>query len=163
MSTPTATPAPKPGSRLLARARGEIGTEETWRDGHWTNEVKYTAGQPWSGQPWCLWFIVWCARRSGLPAAILPQTGSCGALHRWAAAHRRLTTDPHPGDVVLFRHGTTGSAAVHCGVLESIDHHRQLVTTIDGNTNKDGGPEGYAVLRMTRPAGRVLAYVAVTA
>lgn len=86
----------------------------------------FTGGE---AEPWCADFVSWVLREAGHPLTggdegwRVPGTGT---LREWFAARgrfrERLVADPHPGDVVWFRHGHVGIvAAVRGTTLETIE------------------------------------------
>ena len=111
------------------------------------------------GYPWCAAFVYWCSNRAGDPC---PRTGS--ALHLWQQsddAHK--TSLPAPGDIFVLVHhdGIHG----HCGFVESCSPAGDVVTTIEGDTDAEGGTRGDAVGRHTwapgdGKRGRLLGYIA---
>ena len=68
-----------------------------------------------------------------------------------------MSNTPQRGDIMLRARvggapsgsGYSNSDAIHTGLVESVSDH--AFTTIEGNTNSDGGREGHSVLRHTRP------------
>jgi len=87
------------------------------------------------GQPWCVAFIVWCAREVGVDAGIIPSIFSCTQLRNWAN-QRNLWTNlaqasPQRGDCVIF--GNASGTPVHIGLVHSTN--ATTVFTIEGNTS----------------------------
>lgn len=129
---------------MLAIAAGEVGYHEGRSNGHWNNRNKYAPAVPgleWAqGQAWCAVFVYWCFLKAGnikkLPA---PPTAWVPTLMRWAKDHKQWSEYPAVGAVVIFGDGR------HVGVVESWDD--RTVTTIEGNTNVNGSPEGDGVYR----------------
>lgn len=117
-------------------------------DGSWNNNQKYsleTQGMEWSNyQPWCAVFECWGARKVGL-ANLFPFTASCATAVSWWQHQGRWSAYPAIG--ALFYMGPGGSS--HTGVVTSYTH--DTITTIEGNTNVDGGPDGDGVHVRTRP------------
>ena len=86
----------------------------------------------------------------------LPPTASCYELGRFALRHMILEREPAVGDVFLKydaklrRFGHTGIVvSVHAGdPQEDLGIH--VCTTVEGNTNDNGSPNGNATLRRVR-------------
>jgi hypothetical protein len=115
------------------------------------------------GQPWCAAFVHHVGQRSHFdPIANksswpLPNTASCYMLGVYAAQQRILVDEPLDGDVFLlwspmytrFAHTGIVSRVVERGKTPAgspwFDCH-----TIEGNTNDDGGRDGWGVLRRIR-------------
>lgn len=102
------------------------------------------------GDPWCAAFVhhvghwsqyEYWSQSSPWP---LPATGSCAALGAFAARRSALSESPARGDVFLLyepgvkRFGHTG---IVLDVRETSGAYS--CTTIEGNTNDDGSPEGW--------------------
>jgi hypothetical protein len=146
---------------MVTTARTQLGVHERAdASGHHNNDVLYTRAAGVVGQPWCVWFVVWVARTAGLGETIMPRTGSCAAVRRWAVEHDRWTAVPRPGSVALVNAHAGSTRPVHCGIVEGVGP-RGRVTLIEGNTNSDGGPEGHTVMRHTRAANRVVGYLRI--
>lgn len=146
--------------RIITVARQELGTTEGRSSVGWNNHVKYTEGTAAAGQPWCLWFVVWIARRARVPTSIIPDIGSCGQLMRWAIRNGRWRGVARRGDIVLINAKPGSKVPVHCGIVEHV-HPSGTLHTIEGNTNADGAPEGYIVMRRIRPMSRIVGVVPV--
>lgn len=146
-------------TRLELVARRQLGVTEEWSPvTGWTNRVKYTAGRAWAGQPWCVWFLVWCAREIGIPASRMPTTGSCGVLRRWAQRQGRWETYPTRLPAVVLFNGRAGSdTPVHAGLVMSWTP--STITTIEGNSARPGQTTGSIVAERTRPRSRVVGSV----
>ena len=131
---------------------------------------KYLAfvGDP-PGSPWCLAFAEYCVdlglQGAGeeFGASTLVKTGYCPAL----ADHARqagilLSADDvaaghaivRPGDIVLvwetFDNSAEGNNYHHSGIIEVPPLGSGEFHSIEGNTNTDGGSEGYIVARQIR-------------
>lgn len=146
------------GKDVLAAALSQLGTKESPPG---SNRVEYNTryyGKEVSGAayPWCMAFVQWCYARAG--AALPFKTASCGALLRWYRKHDPacVTKTPAPGDIVIFDF-PGGAATDHTGIFESACGN--TVTTIDGNTGTTNDANGGAVMRRTRSAALVAAYI----
>jgi hypothetical protein len=107
---------------------------------------------------WCMAFVYWCyleaARAAGLHCPVVRtagvldcwnKTASNLKLHKVEAMSRPELISA--GDQIVFQHGNgTG----HTGIVESFDRLTMTIHTIEGNTNGDGGREGYEVMRKLR-------------
>lgn len=118
------------------------------------------------GAAWCQAFLYWCydAATKALSATghgtegvtiVNPVVRTAGVLDCWnrTAANKKIMaleakSRPElvsPGNQIFFKDGeTTG----HTGIVEKVIG--QDIYTIEGNTNSDGGREGYEVLRKLR-------------
>jgi hypothetical protein len=149
---------------LIAAATSFVGLREEGSDnrGLMIDLFLKGVGQP-VGQPWCAAFVhhvgYWShydfdANASSWP---LPATASCYVLGDTAREKEVLRHEPMAGDVFLLWSPSLGRFA-HTGVVARV--RRQGTTpagnpwsvcdTIEGNTNDDGGREGWGVLRRVR-------------
>ena len=109
-------------------------------DGPWVEAIQRTTGNK-KGDPWCASFVNFVLDIAYQDASPLPCTASCDALLSYAQSHGLLTTNPVAGDVFLVM--KTSMDAVHTGIVTAADH--LFVSTIEGNTNRDGAREGNGV------------------
>ncbi|HHU09228.1 MAG TPA: CHAP domain-containing protein [Intrasporangiaceae bacterium] len=149
-----------PASRVLSIAAAQIGTVEKPRN---SNRVPYWSVKPeWNGSPWCAAFVRWClleARMGKIPPIANPYY--VPYVESWArTAKRFVTTDPRPGDFVIFG---TAKLAQHIGFVER-SLGRGWVQTIEGNTSSGtSGSQnnGDGVYRRKRGPGWIRGYVRV--
>jgi len=136
--------------KLLALARGEIGTTEYPKG---SNKVKYNTDYygrevSGSGYPWCCVFVWWLFRQSQAAPLFFGggKTAYCPALLEY---HKKqwVKDGYRPGDVIFFNFwGRSGAS--HVGLCEAWDGKN--ITTIDGNTGTGNEANGGAVMRRTR-------------
>ena len=132
---------------IIEIAKTQIGyTEGT------NNDNKYGAYFGKNHEAWCAWFVSWCAVQANI---------SDGILHRQSVAspfegyfniphhHNDKSYFPQPGDIVFYGPNSEGNH-YHTGIVETVNPNTGYITTIEGNTNTDGSPEGYIVCRQTR-------------
>ena len=115
------------------------------------------------GMPWCAAFVHHVGKWShydpvGLKSSWpLPATGSCERLHTFAKERDILRAEPADGDVFLIW-SEVKTRHVHTGVIARVRERGETAgglkwydcDTIEGNTNDDGGREGWGVLRRRR-------------
>lgn len=127
-------------SNVLSIAKAEVGYREGFSGGHWNNIEKYAGQVPglaWAnGQPWCAVFVAWVAMKAGA-AELYPRTASVAAAADWWRKAGRWSEYPAIGAQVIFG----GNA--HTGIVLAYD--ATTVTTVEGNTNTSGSPEGDGV------------------
>lgn len=141
---------------LRARAR-EVGGQNR---GPWVR--LYTGGLEGPAYPWCAGFATFCvhqactALQSDPP---IPATLSCDAIAQTAEGLGLLLSGPGdalrrsiaPGSLFLQRARSGPLTYAHTGIV--LATAAEWFTTIEGNTNDDGEPEGYEVCRRTRSFG----------
>ncbi len=134
-------------TNMLRLAAAEVGYKEGAN-----NNNKYGAAFGGNYQPWCAYFISWCADGAGILGSnncsgIIPRTAWVPDYQSYYQAKGRYQAKgayiPAPGDIILY--GTNS----HVGIVESCDG--KTVTAIEGNTSQDGNnPNGDGVYRRTR-------------
>lgn len=98
------------------------------------------------GNPWCAAFVAWVGSAS-VPRWPLPRTGGCQALKEAAERARLLRDRPAPGSVFLIWRPALHRFA-HTGFV--VGAVAEGWKTLEGNTNPDGGREGYGVFERVR-------------
>lgn len=145
--------------KVIEEANSKVGLQEKPRGSNDGPELraylKDTGFEP--GQPWCLYFleavISKAFAKANHPPANLLKTGGTMALLEWAKSHKKT---------ILGTEGlSTGSIGlVHGGDITHV-HHAVIITgedpnnpnnflTVEGNTNPQGGFEGYIVAKRSR-------------
>lgn len=135
---------------IIKIAKGEVGYKESYSNGHWTNHEKYAAqvpGMAWvsdEGQPWCATFVAYVVLKAGA-ADYYPRSAACEVDWQWFVARGQTSEKPVVGAQVFFG---TKAHKDHTGIV--VDFDSTYVWTVEGNTNSDGGREGYGVLEHKR-------------
>ncbi|MEU3825238.1 LysM peptidoglycan-binding domain-containing protein [Streptomyces sp. NPDC029080] len=131
-------------AKVLSIAKAEEGYKEGFSGGHWNNHEKYAdqvPGMSWvsAGEyPWCALFVSWVALKAGV-ADLFPRSASCAYGVNWFRQKGRWSWYPAIGAQVFF--GKDGGT--HTGIVVAYD--ADTITTVEGNTNTDGSPEGNGV------------------
>ena len=119
------------GMRTLAVAQSQLGVTEQppgSNDGPQIATYRSAVAGAYAGAPWCAYFVSWCAAQAGAPIGEGGSgLGSVAGITSWAQATGRFTTQPAPGELILF--GTE-----HVGIVESVAPDG-TITTIEGNTS----------------------------
>jgi cell wall-associated NlpC family hydrolase len=127
----TSAPVGSAGARTLAAAESQIGQAEQppgSNDGPAIAMYRSAVQGAYPGAPWCAYFVSWAAAQAGAPLGDRGQgLGSVAEITDWARATGRLTSQPQPGDLILF--GTR-----HVGIVESVNPDGSL-TTVEGNAS----------------------------
>jgi hypothetical protein len=108
------------------------------------------------GKPWCAAYVNYVGHQAFLdendPAKSLwplPMTGGCAVLGEFGLKHNVLYEEPKRGDIFLLYFPTLKRFA-HTGIVLEPPGKDGKCTTIEGNTNGNGGREGYEVALRTR-------------
>jgi hypothetical protein len=113
---------------------------------------RHTLGH--SGEPWCATVLDFCVDTAAKVLGVARPFdigASTSSIHSRARQAKRLRTyeEVRAGDLFLVPGGSTGWR--HTGmVLEKISGGR--IRTLEGNTNDEGGAEGYEMCIRTRSA-----------
>ena len=142
----------------LHTAQGQVGQSEVPKGSNSGPMVdKYLRSVGLSpGYPWCQAFVHWCYEQAATEHNVdNPVTKTAGVQDCWnhtLPARRilaeRVLHEPAivcPGDqfILLFGNGNG-----HTGIVEKVEG--QILHTIEGNSNINGGREGYQVVRHQR-------------
>jgi hypothetical protein len=105
---------------------------------------------------WCASFVSWCGKHAleGEWPVIL--SAGCQALYLDAKAKGIVRDAPKKGDVFLQWHDDLGRYA-HTGFVA--DATGINFTTIEGNTNPNGGREGYGVFQRQRVSSQKYRFI----
>jgi hypothetical protein len=150
-------------------AAGEVGTMESPLGSNRGPEVDVyittTGLNPAENLAWCACFVYFCFNKGSAELGVAnPCVKTGGVLAHWqeansvAAAKRILPQEAQaqpalivPGTLFLLR---TSSTTGHMGIIEAVQGGQ--LTTIEGNTNNNGGREGIGVFqRTTRTIGQI--------
>lgn len=140
-------------------ARGEDGTREVGNNGGEKVRQYLASVRLGTGQPWCAAFVYWCvqhaceSRKIGNP---LPRTGHVLTMWNTAAdKFKKPASDARAGDIFIMQFaGGRG----HTGFIAARDGN--TLTTIEGNTNRDGSREGDGVyVRTTRKVSQFVGVI----
>lgn len=150
--------------RLIDIAEAEIGTVEYGTSNTGKRVVQYQASTDLGGTgwPWCAAFVCWCIRRwlddeevrDALKIKLdivdtwRPRTAAAFGFHEWARTRRLLIMDDNPAHVLHTADLVTYDFS-HIGIVK--DDRDDLIYTIEGNTDGQGGRDGGGVWAKTRP------------
>lgn len=124
---------------VVALAQREVGIMESGENSG-PRVDRYNAYVGLSKVPWCASFVSWCFREAGYTQ---PRTAWSPALF----PSKRIVKDPLVG-MVLGIYFPELKRIAHCGIVEVV--RNDLVYSIEGNTNVNGGRDGIGVFRRIR-------------
>lgn len=97
------------------------------------NANKYAESYGSPNQPWCGFFISWCARQAGIPTAVIPDSGLSSAFKNIGTFHARTSGyTPQMGDIMMYDYDGDGSPE-HVSIVEKYTASTSTVTVVDGN------------------------------
>jgi hypothetical protein len=127
-------------------------------DGAWVEAIQRVTGNK-KGDSWCASYVsvVLALYYGGPNKNPLPMTASCDELLEFARKKGWLTETPKVNNVFLVMKNEHD--AVHTGFVAEVK--TLSIKTIEGNTNDDGGRDGYGVFERSRfrLPGRGLLYI----
>lgn len=142
---------------ILKYATLELGKEEEPRGSNWGDDVKkylLSVGITFPAS-WCMAFVYWCHEQAceelGIPNKMF-KTG--GVLYQYVKSKSLAVKSPQPGDVGIMDHG---KGLGHTFIVEWVE--KEIVHTIEGNTNDEGSREGYEVCKRQRNIKTVKAFL----
>lgn len=154
-------------SKVIAIAKNEIGVVEEKpfnNSGKRVNEYQWIGSceQVKTGSPWCQYFMNWLLKQLGEP-----YKGSCsGYTPDWVNFGVKKNIgfkSAKKGQIAVgdfgYIYSPSRNNARHVFIIIGIDLQKGTVTTIEGNTNNDGGAEGFGVFKRSRPISQVWAVV----
>lgn len=154
-----------PLDELAQIAETQLGTQEDAKHGNGGEAIrKYQAATNLDGQgwPWCAAFVDWCmevffARHPEYVRYVRPTTAAAFGLIDWGREQNCLvfqptTREPMRGDLVVYSFS-------HCGIVADVDPSEPVFHAIEGNSNTDGGRDGYEVVRHARNFSSVNRFV----
>lgn len=135
--------------QIISVAETQIGIHEDEAHTNHGEAIKYQAASGLGnagGYPWCQSFVVWCGREAYGKNSPIPKTG--GVLECLRLARERgipVSNVPQIGSQFIM---DEGGGKGHTGLVIAIDGDK--LTTIEGNSNPQGGRDGYAVTLQTK-------------
>lgn len=144
--------------KVLEVAHSQVGKQEVPKGSNWGTDVqKYLASAGITfPAAWCMSFVYWCTAEACKELNIqnpLFRTG--GVMNQWYHVPATMKVhEPQAGDIFImeFAHGLG-----HTGFVEKVEG--TMIATIEGNSNEDGGREGFEVCRHTRPITAIKGFI----
>ena len=147
------------GAMALYKANGEKNSElGIYNSDAWNSDLVTIAisqlgnkgGQPywsWYGfeerVAWCACFVSWCANQCGyIDKGIIPKFSACNDGIAWFKEKKQWiepTDIPLVGDLIFFdwNDGGQDGSSDHVGIVEYYDIEKNIVHTIEGNSNDE--------------------------
>lgn len=152
--------------KLASIAESQIGTCEDAKRTNCGEAIrKYQASDDYkpnaadNGYPWCAAFVDWCVAQ--LFVRQPPKTPAAFGLIEWGKAVGCIVFgpqegNPQRGDIVVY-------AFSHCGIVTDFDINHKTFYAVEGNTNDQGGRDGYIVARRARNCASVKRFIRLPA
>ena len=137
------------GEKVIAIAKKEIGVTEVPAN---SNKSKYGKWFGFDGVAWCGMFVSWCYDKAGFPLGNIGFSkgfAGCQTAYDHYKKSGEITTDPQPGDIVLF--DWNGDKRYdHVGIFVSWKAKGKTFNTVEGNTSPTNASNGGCVMDMVR-------------
>lgn len=121
--------------QLLEIAHREIGTKEI---PYGSNKVKYGEWYGLNGQKWCAMFVSWVFNNAKIPLGNIQTSKGihhCQSAHNYYKSKGMLTSDPKPGDIVIYDWEGNGHAE-HIGIFKNwTNTSKTYIEAYEGNTS----------------------------
>jgi hypothetical protein len=152
-------------AQIAKIAHAEIGVMESPRNSNRGKRVdEYKAAtwlDPKQSWPWCAAFVCWVVAQTGIKETATfkrPKTAGAWDFINWAldqdntvrTLRNPTAADILPGDIVVFKFSHIGIAIVA---------GKDLVVTVEGNTDEEGSREGGGVYKKTRNVSQIKARI----
>ncbi|MDN3671503.1 CHAP domain-containing protein [Flavobacterium branchiarum] len=147
------------GQKTLAVSITQLGVEEIPKNSNAGPAVeKYLKSVGLGkGYAWCMAFVYWCTKEASIQLGITnPLAKTAGVLAMLNFKKELVVKEPQPGDIFIM---DFGKGQGHTGLVEKVE--KNIIHTIEGNTNDDGSREGYKVCRRKRNKSTIKAYLRV--
>ena len=115
---------------LIAVALSQLGYKEGTN-----NDTKYGDWYKLPNQPWCAMFVSWCAYQAEISTDIIDKSAMANPKNFGLEARLGSAGAPKRGDI-FFKQDFS-----HCGIVVSVEGSN--IVTVEGNSNNDGGEDGY--------------------
>lgn len=155
--------------KMLAKALPEVGVEEKPKGSNRGPRVddyqRATDLKPEDWGPWCASFVCFCMREAmtgGSYTFKRMTTAAVRYIRAWSLRQDNSTKTIDapgrnilPGDILIYTFS-------HTGICKTAPGPNGNFTAVEGNTNDDGGREGYKVLLQSRHYSRVKTVIRLT-
>ncbi len=145
--------------KVLDTAKVELGTTESPAN---SNKNKYGKWYGMDGVMWCAEFVSWVFDRAGVPLGNLQTPKGihhCQTAHNYYKNRNMLTSNPQPGDIVIFDWTGDGHAD-HIGIFNQwTNAEKTKFTSYEGNTALYDDSNGGMVMLRNRLRSQVKSFV----
>ena len=134
--------------KILTVAKKEVGASSGKKYWEWYMGTSYVNG---TKTPYCGCFVAWVMKQAGVKTFDgVTNKASVGSWYEWAVKNKRWKVGtPKSGDLVIFDFPNNSTTYDHIGIVFA-PMIGTGVTTIEGNTSKDGSGTGGWVMMKNR-------------
>ncbi|MFD2961386.1 MULTISPECIES: peptidoglycan-binding protein [Olivibacter] len=113
-----------------------------------------------TGYAWCMAFVYWCFNEASKDLQKFnPLIKTGHVLTQWNKVDKsfKILSDPEPGDIFIM---DFGNGSGHTGMITGTSDN-VTVTTVEGNTNREGSRNGDGVYVRTRKMNSIKGYIRI--
>lgn len=115
-----------------------------------------------NGQKWCAMFVSWVFHHAGLPLGHIQTKNGihhCQSAHNYYQEKGRLTTNPEPGDIVIYDWEGNGHAD-HIGIfIQWTTADKTAIEAWEGNTSTGNNSDGGRVMKRIRSRNLIKSFI----
>ena len=115
-----------------------------------------------NGQKWCAMFVSWVFHHAGHPLGLIQTKNGihhCQSAHNYYKEKGRLTSNPEPGDIVIYDWEGNGHAD-HIGIfIKWTNNDRTAIEAWEGNTSTSNNSDGGQVMKRIRSRNLIKSFI----
>lgn len=115
-----------------------------------------------NGQKWCAMFVSWVFHHADHPLGFVQTKNGihhCQSAHNYYKEKGMLTTNPEPGDIVIYDWEGNGHAD-HIGIfVKWTTNERTAIEAWEGNTSTSNNSDGGQVMKRTRSKNLIKSFI----
>ena len=115
-----------------------------------------------NGQKWCAIFVSWVFHHAGHPLGHIQTKNGihhCQSAHNYYREKGKLTSNPEPGDIVIYDWTGDGHAD-HIGIfVKWTDASKTFIEAWEGNTSTSNNSDGGGVMKRTRSRNVIKSFI----
>lgn len=115
-----------------------------------------------NGQKWCAMFVSWVFHHAGHPLGHIQTRNGihhCQSAHNYYREKGKLTTNPQPGDIVIYDWEGNGHAD-HIGIfIRWTNANKTAIEAWEGNTSNSNYSDGGRVMKCTRSRNLIKSFI----
>ena len=115
-----------------------------------------------NGQKWCAMFVSWVFHHAGHPLGHIQTKNGihhCQSAHNYYREKGKLTSNPEPGDIVIYDWTGDGHAD-HVGIfIKWTTPERKFIEAWEGNTSTSNNSDGGGVMKRIRSSNLIKSFI----
>ncbi len=115
-----------------------------------------------NGQKWCAMFVSWVFHHAGHPLGFVQTSNGihhCQSAHNYYKDKGKLTTNPQPGDIVIYDWEGNGHAD-HIGIfIKWTSAEKTAIEAWEGNTSDFSASDGGRVMKRIRSRNLIKSFI----